>query len=677
MLIRKHFAAALTALAYINGFHTGALAQSGPSEPSFKEVRVEGNAFSLGDPIPSWVDTASVPQATSAAPVVFRLMDTQFLAEKIPVAFVRQSIVINEVGPLNAAGQIPIPFVPEYQRLQLHSISVIRNGEAQDRIKSAGIRFLQREVGLERGIYSGLITASILLSDLRVGDTIEYAYSVVGQNPVFGGKFINSASWDQPQLQLYRRVVLNHPVDRKISWRLIGDGQSGFAPPKESTERGMRKLVFEGRDQPAVLMEHAVPPDHAMFRTLQFSEFSAWSEVAAWAGDLFNVDEASSDELRTIVQKLRALPSNEERVVAALEFVQSEIRYFSVALGESSHRPAPPDVVLKRRYGDCKDKSLLLMTLLDELKIPSKVVLLQVGRRHGLEKSLPSPQMFDHVILRATVDGKDYYLDPTRLGQHGRLDRMGQPHESAQVLLVGADTKEPSVIVSGNSADKFRNELSEVATLPKLNGGAELEARHVWKGVHAEGYRAMLSHLPRAQIVKFIGDAMENQYPGAKLVGDPDIKDDRVNNTISTTAKYQIPNFALERDGFWIVRYSPSNMKGMLPTSNSAARNTPLQLSNYPSSAKYSFEARFPKQVNISSSPSTKTIKDKYFTYTATTAFRGNKATAVLELHTLKDRVETGDVPEYAQNVRKANNAVSGAFGVKRIVASGAAGQAR
>jgi hypothetical protein len=94
-------------------------------------------------------------------------------------------------------------------------------------------------------------------------------------------------------------------------------------------------------------------------------------------------------------------------------------------------------------------------------------------------------------------------------------------------------------------------------------------------------------------------------------------------------------------------------------------------------SAKYSFEARFPKQVNISSGPSTKTVKDKYFTYTATTAFRGNKATAVLELHTLKDRVETADVPEYAQNVRKANNAVSGAFGVKRVVASGLSAQGR
>ena len=42
--------------------------------------------------------------------------------------------------------------------------------------------------------------------------------------------------------------------------------------------------------------------------------------------------------------KLRALPTDEARIAAALEFVQSEIRYFSVSLGESSHRPASPSM---------------------------------------------------------------------------------------------------------------------------------------------------------------------------------------------------------------------------------------------------------------------------------------------------------------------------------------------
>ena len=105
----------------------------------------------------------------------------------------------------------------------------------------------------------------------------------------------------------------------------------------------------------------------------------------------------------------------------------------SVALGESSHRPASPNEVLRRRFGDCKDKSLLLITLLRELGIDSKPVLLQIGRHMGLEKTLPSPQFFDHAIVQAALNGKTFFLDPTRLGQRGLLERMGQLHEGTEV----------------------------------------------------------------------------------------------------------------------------------------------------------------------------------------------------------------------------------------------------
>jgi transglutaminase-like putative cysteine protease len=130
--------------------------------------------------------------------------------------------------------------------------------------------------------------------------------------------------------------------------------------------------------------------------------------------------------------------------------VQAEIRYFSVSLGESSHRPSQPGLVLERRYGDCKDKSLLLMSLLKELNIPSRAVLLQSKGRKSLSKSLPSPQLFDHAIVQVTIGGKAFYLDPTRLGQYGKLDRLGQVHEGSLALLVAPEAQQLSTIVSAN-----------------------------------------------------------------------------------------------------------------------------------------------------------------------------------------------------------------------------------
>jgi hypothetical protein len=190
----KNIRAAMVALTCILACQTAALAQPHPADPPFKEVRVAANAFSLGDPVPSWVDTAAVPEVTGRPPVVIRLADTQFMVGKTPVVFARRSLTINDPGSLSAAGQIPLSFAPDYQRLQLHSISVIRGGEAQDRTGSVTIRFLQRELGLEQGIYSGSITVSILVSDLRVGDTLEYSFSLIGQNPVLGNKFVDWTS---------------------------------------------------------------------------------------------------------------------------------------------------------------------------------------------------------------------------------------------------------------------------------------------------------------------------------------------------------------------------------------------------------------------------------------------------------------------------------------------------
>jgi Domain of Unknown Function with PDB structure (DUF3857) len=81
--------------------------------------------------------------------------------------YVHRAVMINDVASLNTAGQLSVQFVPQYQRLQLHAIRVLPAGKSEDRTSSSTIRFLQRETGLERGVYSGVVTASILVNDLE------------------------------------------------------------------------------------------------------------------------------------------------------------------------------------------------------------------------------------------------------------------------------------------------------------------------------------------------------------------------------------------------------------------------------------------------------------------------------------------------------------------------------
>jgi lipoprotein NlpI len=630
-----------------------------PAEPAaspLKEVQVAATSFFLADPVPPWVEPIAIPEGNRGAPLVIRLADTQFLVKEAPVEHVHRAVMVNDATSLTAAGQLSIGFVPEYQRLHLHAVRVLRDNEVLDRTSSSTIRFLQRETGLELGMYSGEVTASILVNDLRVGDTLEFSYSIEGQNPVFGGKFADTVVWDQRVPTALRRVVLNYPASRHISWRPAGNWRSGAITPDDSTADGMRKLRFQQESVAEAPIEPFTPPDRIVHGVLQFSEYPGWDDVVAWANGLFQSDGMHDDELRQIVDRLRTLATDEERVSAALEFVQSQIRYFSVSLGESSHRPAAPDIVIKRRYGDCKDKSFLLMSLLKEVGVESHPVLVRLGRRKVLEGMLPSPQMFDHVIVKAMVDGNAFYLDPTRLGQHGHLARMGQAHEGAQVLVIAPGVRDYSTISAPNISDLLRNEETETAVLSKFDADAAFKVHQVWSGVSAENARILIERLPKGKLLKLFGDALEARYPGAQLIGEPQMEDDRSNNVVSVTASYTVPKLATEKDGNWFVRFTPTNLAGALVTPPSAVRAAPLGVPRFPFEGKYSIEVKFPEDVSVITDPSVSTLENKYFRYTVEESFRGNVAKTAMSLKTLSSEVPVADIQKYAQDLQSLNN---------------------
>jgi lipoprotein NlpI/transglutaminase-like putative cysteine protease len=622
-------------------------------EVPVKEVQVAAGAFSLGDAPAAWVEPVAIPPTANTQPVVVQLADTQFHIGSETAVYVHRAIKINDAASLSEAGQLPITFVPDYQKLRLHAIRILRGSEILDRTRSSSVRFLQRESGLERGVYSGQVTASVLVSDLRVGDTLEYLYSTEGTNPVFDGRFFDIAGWDQHHPVELRRVVVSYPAARSIAWRFIGGTGTSSIAPAEATSGTRRTLRFEERSIPASRIEPYTPPDHIPFRVLQFSEFSRWQDVVKWAQPLFELHTPIDADVLQVVEKLKRLPAVEDRVVGALEFVQSEIRYFSVSLGESSHRPSHPNAVLARRYGDCKDKSLLLITLLKELGIDAKPVLLQIGTRKGLERSLASPQLFDHVIVQARVADRVFYLDPTRLGQRGRLARMGQVHEGAQVLVVTAETQALAKISSPNAPALARDELSETITLEKFGSDAQIESRHVWNGVAAEAMRVVYARTSRADIGRYLVAHMEQRYPGAKMIGEPQLEDQVQENVVILSTRYTVPNFAVQDRGNWFVRVAPTNFANTFALAPETDRLSPVVVPGHPLEARYSLEVRFPEEVRAVRDPYNQTIRNGVFAYTIAASFRGRTAKTTLDLKTFADRIEVHDLKRFRDDLDK------------------------
>lgn len=661
-------AAALLCLAlYGLAAHAQSVAPPEGTAPPVKEVRVASDRFERKAALPAWVDSApALPATQSKNPLVTLLADVQFMASPKPVTFVHRAWQPNASAAVQALGNMTIPFNPEYHRVQLHILRVIRNGQTLDKLATADIRFLQRETGLDSGTYNGEITASILVDDLRTGDTLEFAYSQEGANPVIGNRFVDYTNWDHTTPIELRRVTLTHPLTRKVNTRFLGDLNKNYPQPVESTSGGMRKLRWEQRALPPIDMEEQVPYSFNVARSLQMSEFQSWGEVSDWAVQLFNSTQPLPDELQQVVKTLAAKPTADERVSGALQWVQNEIRYFSVSLGESSHRPSTPALTLQRRYGDCKDKSFMLIEMLKALGIKAQPVLVSSRTWDGLPRNLPSPYAFDHAIVRAEVDGKAYFLDPTRTGQVGRLSTMGQPYEGMEVLVIEPGNNNFTRIKSDNFAAISRNELSEKITVPKFDSEGTLESRHLWSGTSAEIRRLQLAAWTPEQRNRLVLENYERRYPGARFAVQPVIEDDTVNNVVTIISRYTIPKVANLVKDEWGVRYTTPNLTGMVGIPASSTRTQPLAMEVTPRKHRYSVEIEFPPEVSVTADPSARSVRDEAFEYHVNSSFRGNRAASVVELTILKSQVEAARVPAYAESLRRTGEIFFPVFVVRK-----------
>ena len=96
---------------------------------------------------------------------------------------------ILTVAGVQNGSDLKIDFNPSYQTLTLHWARLWRGTNYLNRLEGDKVRVVRRERDLEQQILNGEQTAMLVMEDVRVGDIVDYAYSVKGANPVFNGKF--------------------------------------------------------------------------------------------------------------------------------------------------------------------------------------------------------------------------------------------------------------------------------------------------------------------------------------------------------------------------------------------------------------------------------------------------------------------------------------------------------
>lgn len=388
-------------LLLICGFLICSSAAAKPTEP---EIRFA--------PPPNWAkvsESLAVPE-NPRGPVFIRRQNFEIhIDESGQTAFMNSLIRLNDANSLQL-GNIAFSWNPAAGKPVVHALRVYRDGTVRDVLPTTKFEILRREDQLEAAMLDGMLTATLKVPDLRIGDELEISYSLPVQDPTMGS--------DSYGLMFLADKPAPGRFSLRISWV---DGQEPHLRPTADLAskviRDPHGLSYSV-DNPAFLpVPKDSPPRYAWQRIIEFSDFGDWPAVSRRFAPLFGKaatlmpNSAVKQEAARIAA---AYSSPRERADAALKLVQQQVRYVYVGFNGGNLTPAGADETWQRRYGDCKGKTALLLALLNELGISARPVLVSnASVDDGLEMRAPSPAFFDHVLVQAKIDGKELWLDGT------------------------------------------------------------------------------------------------------------------------------------------------------------------------------------------------------------------------------------------------------------------------
>ncbi|MGE5358772.1 MAG: DUF3857 domain-containing protein [Bacteroidales bacterium] len=617
-------------------------AAANPTDPSWR----------IGPPA-SWVREATLPSAATPSRAdtrsgkVYVLVDQQVRIGAPTAEYHRQAWSPLSSAAVQDAPEIEIDFDPSYERLVIHHVRLLRHGRDVFHFTPADVRVIQQETDLDQQIYSGELTAVVFLRDLRPGDVVDYAYSREGSNPILGAGFddVFWLAYASPVQHL--RYVVHAPSEVGLH---IAPRNTGAAPTIEDTP-GWRTFTWEARDTPETLEDDDEPDWYDPDPRIEVTTFPSWGAVAQWATSLFETQLKPSAEVARLANQWRAMPGGvTAAATAAVRFVQDDVRYLGIEIGPSSHEPHAPGQVLRQRFGDCKDKALLLVALLRELGVDAAPALVNTTSRHELDNAQPSPFAFDHAIVTANLAGRTLWIDATETGKGGAIEDWDPPEfERALVLRPGVAELARIPLVSPAEP---RILVREMYTLGAAGAPTRLQVTTTYHGADADDMRHTLATTSPAELAKRYLDSFARENVDIRPLKRPTTRDDRDANLVTVTESYELATFWKrgERELYaWQIRE-------YLPSRAASTRTTPLAVP-HPVHVRHEIVVRASAPFRIDARK--QAIADAAFAFSWEVGVAGDELRLAFDYRSLADSVPPAKLRAHQEAADRVRDAIT------------------
>ncbi|MDH3784529.1 MAG: DUF3857 domain-containing protein [Acidobacteriota bacterium] len=374
-------------------------------------------------------------------------------------------------------------------------------------------------------IYDDTRTLAGPLPAVDVGSIVEEHHIVRDKLPYYAAGTVRRTAVAISAPVHFSRIVVEAPIDAPLHHVIRGLDHARVTT--ETADRSTRKIVeIDGIDawKDAELFS---PAEIAVRPYVGFSTGESWNTIATSYDAI--VDRQLGDSSK-LVEATADLTSVNRRAVIdeSLAWVHSQVRYTGVEFGERALIPSTPEETLARQFGDCKDKSALLVSRLRGHGIAAHLALLLTGPGPDIDPALPGIGDFNHAIVYVPGD-EPLWIDPT--DPFSRAGEVPLPDQGRLALVASGISHTLLMTPNLGSRDNRIIETRDVTISP--NGPGTVVETTEWFGSFDGEYRGFFSEVQRERLVEHFNRYVQAAY-SAETLGELILPDtDRLDKQLS------------------------------------------------------------------------------------------------------------------------------------------------
>jgi hypothetical protein len=403
-------------------------------------------------------------------------------------------------------------------------------------------------------MYSNIMQKVVSFSGIAPGVTIELRLKHFSKAPEEGEEaFI----WGTDLFQgmepiMHKELALVVPSDIPVTYEVQNESIEF-----EMTEAGgLVTYRWYEDNSPQIIPEPFMPSLVKVAPRLVYTSATSWDQVGKWMSDKF-FSHVQTDGM--IEKKARELTGNastpDEKIKAISLYVINDIRDVGEAtmpLGLAGYEPNDAADVLENKYGDWRDKAVLLVSLLKAAGVESYPVLIN-GKSAVLAEDQPSLRQFDQVYVY--VDGRNgqpLWVNPFADHCYFGYFPFGQ---RSKALLVRTDSSE--ILDVMDTGPDENTAYSDLELRLEPNGDVEASVDCQLQGYFDWQARSRLKDATPKKVEQFFNSTVNSVGQGSESVEYKTTDLDNLLEPVEVAQTFTTPELGVV-EGDMMIFYPPA-----------------------------------------------------------------------------------------------------------------------